>query len=73
MDIRVQVSDGKDISDPHILYVSAVPLSITLQVNTGNLLYLFKDQMTISSVVVTIAYCEMVVDEIVKTLDYLLS
>ena len=46
MEIRVQVSDGKDTSDPHILYVSAVPLSITLQVNTGNLWYLFRDQMT---------------------------
>ena len=46
MEIRVQVSDGKDISDPHILYVSAVPLSITLQVNTGNLLCLYRDQMT---------------------------
>ena len=63
MEIRVQVSDGKDISDPHILYVSAVPLSITLQVNTGNLLYLFRDQMANRiHVVVTIACCEMVLD-----------
>ncbi len=35
MEIRIQVSDGKDISDPHILYVKAVPLTLTLQGNTG--------------------------------------